>query len=73
MVKFILVIWLCSAVAQDCKPILTPVADFDSYKNCVIYGYQHTIDILKAMPEEEIDRWKIFTRFICKEGPEINT
>jgi len=63
--------WLCSGVAIDCKPISTPHTTFDSYKECSIYGYQHTVDILTKMPDTEIERWKIHTRFSCKEEKTI--
>ena len=66
MTKFILFMWLCSGVAQDCKPILTPYTTFDSYRDCSLYGYQHTVDMLNKMPEEESEKWQIHTRFSCK-------
>ena len=66
MTKFILLMWLCSGVAQDCKPIITPYTIFNSYRECSIYGYQHTVDILTKMSEEKTERWQIHTRFLSK-------
>jgi hypothetical protein len=71
MVKFILFMYLCSGVANDCKRIQTAFTTFDSYRDCGIYGYQHTVDVLKAMPEEEINKWRIHTRFVCQEEKTI--
>jgi len=51
MTKFILLMLVCS---------------FDSYRDCSLYGYQHTVDILTKMPEKEIEKWRIHTRFSCK-------
>ena len=39
---------------------------FDSYRDCSLYGYQHTVNILTKMPEEKIEKWHIHTRFSCK-------
>ena len=66
MIKFILFMWLCSGAAQDCQRIITPYITFDSYRDCSLYGYQHTVDILTKMPKEEIEKWRIHTRFSCK-------
>ena len=46
MTKFILFMWLCSGVANDCQRIIIPYTTFDSYRECSLYGYQHTVDIL---------------------------
>ena len=67
MTKFILFMWLCSGMAQDCQRIVTPYITFDSYKDCSVYGYQHTVDILTKMPETEINKSHIHTQFMCKE------
>ena len=66
MIKFILLMWLCSVVANDCQRIVIPYTTFDSYRECSLYGYQHTVDILNKMPKEEIEKWRIHTRFSCK-------
>ena len=68
MVKFILIMYLCSGVANDCRRIPTALTAFDSYRDCGIYGYQHTVNVLKAMPEEYVNEWKIYTRFKCQEN-----
>ena len=66
MIKFILFMWLCSGVANDCQRIVVPYTTFDSYRDCSLYGYEHTVTILNNMPEKEIEKWKIHTRFSCK-------
>ena len=71
MTKFIIFMWLCSGVASDCKRILTPYATFDSYRDCAMFGYQHTVNILQKMSETEINKWHIHTQFMCKEEKTI--
>ena len=71
MTKFILFMWLCSSVATDCQRIITPYTTFNSYRDCAIFGYQHTVDILTKMHEGEIERWRIHTQFACKEEKTI--
>tara|TARA_R100001244_G_scaffold70700_1_gene57335 strand:- start:981 stop:1199 length:219 start_codon:yes stop_codon:yes gene_type:complete len=68
MIKFVLIMYLCSGVANDCRRIPTALTAFDSYRDCGIYGYQHTVNVLKAMPEEHVNEWKIYTRFKCQEN-----
>tara|TARA_R110002096_G_scaffold381022_2_gene574887 strand:- start:25 stop:240 length:216 start_codon:yes stop_codon:yes gene_type:complete len=71
MTKFIIFMWLCSSVANDCKLIATPYQTFDSYRDCALFGYQHTVDVLARMPETEINKWHIHTQFMCKEETTI--
>ena len=71
MIKFILFMWLCSSVAHDCQRIVVPYTTFDSYRDCTLYGYEHTVTILNNMPETEIEKWKIHTRFSCKKEQTI--
>ena len=71
MVKFILLMYLCSAVANECRLVPTPFSAFESYRDCGIYGDQHTINLLKGMPAEHINKWKIYTRFVCKEESSV--
>jgi len=46
--------WLCSGVAHDCKRIVIPYTTFDSYRDCSLYGYEHTVNILNNMPEKKL-------------------
>ena len=66
MTKFILFMWLCRGVAHDCQRIVTPYMTCDSYRDCYVFGYQHTVDILTKMPDTEIERWRIHTQFACR-------
>jgi len=55
MIKFILLMWLCSGVANDCQRIVVPYTTFDSYRECSIYGYQHTVNILANEKVEKLN------------------
>ena len=38
MTKFVLFMWMCSSVAQQCIPGMLPQTVFDTYKDCVVFG-----------------------------------
>ena len=53
MAKFILVMFICSGVpGNDCKPMPTPIIEFNSYHECAIYGYEFSTELLKVQIEE---------------------
>ena len=39
----------CSGIpGNDCKPIPTPIYEFDKYHECIIYGYDYSSQMLKT-------------------------
>ena len=68
MVKFVLVMLICSGIpGNDCKPITTPVIEFNTYHECAYYGYDYSGILLKSMGNANVDEYKIYTAFDCKE------
>ena len=48
MVKFILIMYICSTVpGNDCKLMPTPISEFDTYHECDYFGYDYSIILLK--------------------------
>jgi hypothetical protein len=72
MTKFILLMVACSGIpGNECKPIPTPIYEFDKYHECIIYGYDYSSQMLKTFAPEKIDEFEMFTAFDCKEQSTI--
>jgi len=68
MTKFILLMLVCSGIpGNDCKPIPTPVKEFNTYHECIYYGYDYSSILLKEMTTKAVDEYLMYTRFDCKE------
>jgi len=68
MTKFILLMVICSGIpGNQCKPIPTPITEFDKYHKCIIYGYDHSSMMLKSLDPRTINEFEMFTAFDCKE------
>jgi len=72
MTKFILLMLVCSNIpGNDCKPIPTPITEFNSYHHCAIYGYKYSVELLENFSPEFINQYRVFTSFDCKEDAAI--
>jgi len=69
MTKYILIMLICSHVpGNDCKPIPTPIEEFNSYHECTIYGYNYSATLLTDMSPNIVNTYRAFTVFDCKES-----
>ena len=67
MTKFILFMVVCSGIpGNDCKPISTPIEEFDTYHQCIYFGYDYSSILLKEMTSATVDEYQMYTRFDCK-------
>ena len=58
---------MCSGIpGNDCKPIPTPINEFDKYHKCIIYGYDYSSELLKTFDTKSVDEYEMFTAFDCK-------
>jgi len=72
MAKFILIMFICSGIpGNQCKLMPTFIQDFGTYRECAIYGYEYSFNMLKAFSVEAVNDYKIYTAFNCKENPSI--
>ena len=46
MTKFIIFVWICSSVAQQCIPGVVTQKVFDNYKECAVFGYDYSSNVL---------------------------
>ena len=67
MTKFVLLMVLCSGIpGNQCKPIPTPIEEFDTYHQCIYFGYDYSSILLKEMTTATVDEYKMYTKFSCK-------
>tara|TARA_R110000751_G_C13405612_1_gene438291 strand:+ start:95 stop:313 length:219 start_codon:yes stop_codon:yes gene_type:complete len=72
MIKFILLMFICSNVAGNkCKPITLPISEFKTYHECAYFGYDYSSILLKEFPIEAVDEYKMYTAFSCTEQKTI--
>ena len=70
MIKFLLVIQICSAVHGDCLPKQN-VGTYDSWFSCAKAGTQETIELIELVGEELINNNKIYVSFSCQTYNEV--
>ena len=63
---------MCSGVpGNPCKPISTPIYEFEKYHECIIYGYDYSSELLRTFDPKTVDEYEMFTAFDCKENQSI--
>ena len=63
---------ICSNIpGNDCKPISTPVKQFNNYHECIYYGYDYSSSLLKSMGDKNVDEYQMYTMFDSKENTTI--
>jgi len=66
MEKFILLMWLCTATTpMDCRQIKTDRVQFTDQYSCTVYGYSHSLRIIRDLGKEQINQYNLFTKFLC--------
>ena len=72
MAKFILIMFICSnIIGNECKLIPTPVDQFNTYHECVYFGYDYSSTILKDFSPDFVDQYRMYTAFSCTEQSTI--
>ena len=67
MTKFVLLMVICSGIpGNDCKPISTPITEFNTYHECIYFGYDYSNVFLKSMGNESVSEYEMYTKFSCK-------
>ena len=66
MIKFVLILHLCSSISGECFENQT-IAEHDDYFSCVKNGYFQSYVSLSSLNVEDINKRKLAIRFECKE------
>ena len=65
--KYTLLMIICSLTAGECIPPHSMPDKYDSMYNCLNAGYAESLKKSTEIGKEEINKYKIYIRFVCKE------
>ena len=66
MEKFIILMWLCTATTpMNCKQIKTDRVKFVDQYSCAVYGYSHSLRVIRDLGRVKINQHNLFTKFLC--------
>jgi hypothetical protein len=63
--KFILALIICSQTQGICMPPYEWPEQFNSQYDCLMFGYQESMNKMKQIGPEEINKHNMFIRFTC--------
>ena len=64
--KFILSLIICSSVAGECMPPFDWQDTFDSQYDCLMFGYEESMNKLKEVGREDVNKYGMFIKFYCE-------
>ena len=68
MTKFLLVIYLCSAVNQQCYQVNQEPYEYEDYWSCMRDGYGKSFELLYSdTKRENVEKYRFSTRWTCAE------
>mgnify|MGYP003681713398 FL=1 len=66
MVKFVLIMWLCSSVpGNECKVVPTPTILFTDHYECAIYGYEYSLNLFSNLERKFVNEHGAHVKFAC--------
>ena len=63
--KFLLSLIICSQVANTCMPLYQWPDQFDSSYDCMMFGYEESMNKMREIGRTEANKHGIFVRFTC--------
>ena len=63
--KFILSLIICSQVAGTCMPPYPWPESFDSQYDCMVFGYEESLNKMQEIGRQEVNKYNIYIRFTC--------
>jgi len=66
MIKFLMMIKVCSALYGECMPEFQHKVVFDNWYDCAQSGMQEVSFLMREIGPEVVNRDKITVSFICK-------
>ena len=64
--KFVLSLIICSSVAGECMPPFDWHDTFESQYDCMVFGYEESLNKMKEIGREEVNKHGIYIKFYCK-------
>ena len=70
MIKYIMMIKICSALYGNCMPEFQHKVVFDNWYDCAQHGLTETKSLMTEIGREIVNRDKITVSFLCKQSNE---
>ena len=71
--KFVLSLIICSQVMSTClEPYVWPET-FDNQYECMVFGYEESLQKIKDIGREEVNQYNMYIRFLCTPEPGISS
>ena len=68
--KLSLILILCSAIQSTCMPPMHTGLQYSNWNDCMIAGYEQSLEFLKASGPEQINKNELYVKFVCLENTE---
>ena len=67
MIKFTLIIWVCSfSIGDRCMPPINFPTVYDSWKECSIAAHAESIKIIESSDPDFFNKNKVGMKYICR-------
>jgi hypothetical protein len=63
--KFLLSLIICSQVAGTCMPPYPWPDRFDTQYDCMVFGYEESLNKMKEIGKTEVNKYNMYIRFTC--------
>ena len=60
--------WLCASATStplNCQQIKTDRVKFTDQYSCTVYGYSHSLRVIRDLGKDRINQHNLFTKFVC--------
>jgi hypothetical protein len=71
MIKFLLIMQICSLVEKECLPPIKDTDVYSTYYECSTVGYLRALKIIDEIGEDLVNQVRIQAHFTCKEVNEL--
>jgi len=69
--KFVLSLIICSSVAGDCMPPYEWPETFRTQYDCLMFGYEESINKMKEVGKVDVNKYGMFLKFFCSPSNSI--
>ena len=66
--KLSLILILCSAIQATCMPPMHTGLQYNSWNDCMVAGYEQSIEFLQSSEPDNINENQIYVKFVCLEN-----
>ena len=63
--KFLLALSICSSVMGECMPPFEWPELFETQYECLVLGYEESLNKIKEFGREEVNKYGMFIKFYC--------